>query len=447
MKKFTLLFLFLFAGNYILQSQTPWKIQSVTIIPDSVLLGKIQFVNTSTGYISTGDGRILKTIDGGTHWEVIDPVFNDTVFTVSDPDVSMFWSADGLNGWLMNTQGTFKNPSGAVLYKTSDGGTSWDKVFINHKMGVIGVQVQFPSSLVGYASTYNFNANSGELYKSQDGGKTWSLLSLSNKGGFFSFINEKQGWMVSASPANTPPPQYIYHTVDGGTSWTVQFNDTSAGNFTALQFLDSLNGWVVGKGSKIYKTIDGGKTWQKITNTNVPPHSRFSSLYFLNPDTGWIGATDSLSSGNIRHILATVDGGKNWTSQSIPSDGKVFSIFFKDINNGFYTGEGSISGGGYTHVLAKYSSTTAVNQIVIQEKRLKIYPNPNSGSISLSSTSLGNNCSLEIRDLRGKLVYSGKDLDLSSPTPINLSNLTEGIYFIRVTTPNTIVTDKMIIIH
>ncbi len=445
MKKFTFLFVLFLFGHFTLQSQTPWRIQT-TPVPDSVPLGKIQFVNTKTGFISVSDGRVLKTVDGGANWEIIDPFSNDSVFSLDDPCISMFWDANGLNGWLMNTRGTFKNPRGGILYRTTDGGKKWEKVSIDNKNGVIGAQVQFTSSLVGYASTYDFNQKSGKLFKSQDGGKTWGMLTLSNQGGIFHFINEKQGWMVSAGPVDSSPPQYVYHTEDGGMSWPVQYTDTTAGNFTALQFPDSLNGWVIGKESKIYKTADGGKSWQKMTNTNVPPHSRFSSLFFLNPDTGWVGVTDSLPAGNTRHILATVDGGKNWASQRIPSDGRVFSIFFKDKNNGFYTGDRSL-GFGYGHVLAMYGSPLAVNQFIVPNQRIKIYPNPNHGNFYLSVTNPGASSSLEIMNLSGKRVYFRRNLNPGNPVFIRLSYLPKGIYFVKINTPQGLLPGKIILIR
>ena len=78
-------------------------------------------------------------------------------------------------------------------------------------------------------------------------------------------------------------------------------------NLREVEFIDAKHGRVLGSGV-LLQTEDGGETWKPIlqaTQQNLP---RVSTMYFLNADEGWLGAS-------IGQILHTTDGGKTWTIQ------------------------------------------------------------------------------------------------------------------------------------
>src|SRR5262249_15299994 len=81
------------------------------------------------------------------------------------------------------------------------------------------------------------------LYKTTDGGRTWQLAK---------FINEDTGFIdVVLDPSD---PNILY-----AAAWQVR-RDAFAGGNPAVQ---------TGPGSGLYKTMDGGKTWERLT-TNLP---------------------------------------------------------------------------------------------------------------------------------------------------------------------------------
>ncbi len=82
---------------------------------------------------------------------------------------------------------------------------------------------------------------------------------------------------------------------------------------TAIEFADSLNGWLgvmnANAVKAIYKTSDGGHTWQ----TQLAPLAlNVRSISFVNALQGWTVGDLGNAFG---YIIQTTDGGKTWTEQ------------------------------------------------------------------------------------------------------------------------------------
>lgn len=126
----------------------------------------------------------------------------------------------------------------------------------------------------------------------------------------------------------------ILYSDDAGKSWRQAAVPVSV-SLTALQFVDSRNGWAVGHQGVVLRTIDGGATWQKqldgiqaaalvlsdATASFGPerdkavaeaqrlvddgPDKPFLDLYFDSPTTGYV-------LGAYNMMFRTVDGGATW---------------------------------------------------------------------------------------------------------------------------------------
>ncbi|MBI5805577.1 T9SS type A sorting domain-containing protein [candidate division TA06 bacterium] len=311
-----------------------WVLQTNPLESDTLsILGKVQFVSSTEGWISEGHGRLLHTTDAGANWSVVTPFPNDTVASMSDPSFTMSWAGQK-HGWKMNWMGTsFSDAHGAVIHKTSDGGENWDKVVLSTEAGAMGLQVQFVDTSNGWATVYYSADDSSRTFRSTDGGNSWNPIETA---GIFHFLDANNGWAFGAYSIY----HYTARTTDGGMDWSFQYVDSIPGAFNAIQFTDLNNGWVVGDSGKIIKTTDGGSNWAQVTNTVIHPASKSKCLYFLNADTGWIGTNDGIPNENPdRIILYTNNGGSSWTKQYLPMAGAVFSIHFWDASNGWYAGE------------------------------------------------------------------------------------------------------------
>jgi photosystem II stability/assembly factor-like uncharacterized protein len=416
----------------LLKAQTGWVAQTNYPVRDS--FGKIQFVSSTEGWVSEAYGKLYHTTNAGTQWTIITPFPHDTVMSMSDPAISMWW-VNQTHGWKINWYGTWDSAYGAVIYKTKDGGNTWDKKVLSTAIGDRGFQVQFIDTNNGWASIYNPSGTPMmRTLRSTDGGNTWDTIGT---GGIFYFVDANNGWGAGGSK--------IYHTTNGGTNWSVQYTDPIAGGLTAIQFTDLSNGWVVGdSSSKILKTTDGGSTWTPITNAGLTSDSYCKCVFFIDANTGWIGANIPITTGITpqRAILHTTNGGTSWTGQypdflfdsTETHTEAVFSMFFTNSSTGWLTGDAGIIGhttnGGSTGIAAEK------NNIPTAFSLKQNYPNPFNPSTQISYQVPSNSSvSLRVFDLLGRevaaLVNEVKPAGTYTAT-FHADNIPSGVYFYQL---------------
>jgi len=137
------------------------------------------------------------------------------------------------------------------------------------------------------------------------------------------FVNTQVGWCLSGYGP-------IFHTTDGGTTWTSQGEEFSNTILEDIYFVDANNGWAVGEEGTIIHTTDGGKTWVK-QDTAASKH--LMSTFFDDLNNGW--AIDSTP------VLHTTDGGATWEEQIFPkytkdgyeNDAWIGGFYFLDSQN------------------------------------------------------------------------------------------------------------------
>ena len=444
------------------EAQTGWSLQN-NPLPDGTLLGKIQFVSPTEGWISANKGDLLHTTDAGATWIRVVPFPEDTVTSPSDLAANMSW-VNQTHGWKMNWFGTGMNDAhGAVIHKTTDGGVTWEKQVLSTTEGDVGFQLQFVDENNGWAITHNFSSGNGSFLRTTDGGDNWSP---STGGGIFHFVDANNGWAFFGSGVDgSSPPFYITHTTNGGSDWELQYTDNTEGSIKIIQFTDLNNGWVIGKKGKIIKTTDGGSNWTPVTNTGINSESYSKCIFFLNATTGWIGTNIPDQQGDIqRVILHTTDGGSSWTMQNPQISAQeitVFSIFFWDVNNGWFTGDhcvqncdGPDSLRVYGGTIGHYTGTTGVeenNNIPNEFSLLQNYPNPFNPTtvIEYSIQNVGM-VRLTVYDILGQEVAT---LVNKEQTPglyeveFNAQNLTSGIYFYRLTVGSFSESKKLLLLR
>ena len=131
-------------------------------------------------YVGTASGGVFKTTNGGTTWEpVFDDQPNSTIgdVTVAPSDPSIVWVG---SGEANNRQ---SSSWGNGVYKSTDGGKSWKHMGLDNSMhiGRIVISPADPNTLY-VAAGGNLWGPSKErgVYKSSDGGKTWSNVLFVN---------------------------------------------------------------------------------------------------------------------------------------------------------------------------------------------------------------------------------------------------------------------------
>ena len=181
--------------------------------------------------------------------------------------------------------------SGGV-WKTTNGGTTWESIFDHQGSASIGDIAVAPSNpqilWVGTGEANNQRSSSwGDgVYKSENGGKTWTNMGLKKSEHIGRVIvnpaNPEIVFVAAAGPLwGAGGDRGLFRTTDGGRTWkNVKNIDTHTG-FTDVIF-DPSNPDVIyaasfqrerrpysyvggGPGSGLWKSIDGGDTWTKLT--------------------------------------------------------------------------------------------------------------------------------------------------------------------------------------
>ena len=212
------------------------------------------------------------------------------------------------------------------VWKTNDYGRTWKPIFDDQPTGSIGDIVVSPSNpnviYVGSGEGLqrpDLSIGDG-IYKSTDGGKTWINTGLKDGqqiGGMA--IDPKNENRVFAAVLGHPygpnKERGVYRTLDGGKTWEqVLYKDENTGaiqvtidpNNSNIIYADMWagrqgpweNGAWNGKESGLFKSMDGGTTWKKLT-TGLPTTEQ---------GLGRIGFCIAASNSN--RLYATVDAGK-----------------------------------------------------------------------------------------------------------------------------------------
>lgn len=243
----------------------------------------------------------------------------------------------------LNQQEIYVGAASGGVWKSTDGGNSWNPIFDQNPSLSIGDIALAPSkpSLI-YVGTGEANGGSGSItydgqgiFKSSDGGASWTSVGLQitrNTGRIV--IDPKDTNRVFAATMGDlygkTPDRGVYRTTNGGASWQkVLYVNDSTGVIDLVinpKCPDTLFAAAYqrvrrpnerdygGVGCNIYRTVDGGNTWTLLS----------IGLPASDPNTGRIGLTISTSTpnvlfavysdiyGNCIGVYKTVNNGNSW---------------------------------------------------------------------------------------------------------------------------------------
>ncbi|MCX6573062.1 MAG: hypothetical protein NTX99_03640 [Candidatus Aminicenantes bacterium] len=389
-----------FENHVAMKQSSPFKDVKWRFIGPFDLGGRCTDVAVPSGsrtvfYAAAATGGIFKTLNAGTTWE---PLFDDmptlsigdlavaesdpniiwagtgeaNIFRASEAGLGVFKSTDAGKTWKhMGLEATYTiarvvihpkdpnvvyvaatghewttNPDRGV-YKTTDGGATWQKVlYINERVGAndLVMDPQSPDTL--YAATWNrirrrwsdpVPGGEDGLYKTTDGGRTWTPINTGLQDTAFtgrigldlcrSKPSTIYAYVDNHAPGAEPKPgeldsygrprqrgiigAEVYRSDDAGASWRKvsppgmeRFGGTYGWVFGQIRVDPSSPETIYIMGLGLAKSTDGGKTYQNITYAGL--HGDHHGL--------WIDPGDSshLINNNDGGVNISYDGGKTW---------------------------------------------------------------------------------------------------------------------------------------
>lgn len=196
----------------------------------------------------------------------------------------------------------------------------------------------------------NMNAVVGGYYSqvfiTTDGGNNWVPHDFS------SVADSQDVIAVSMTDPNNiwvaTEKGMILNTADGGSSWSIQFNDTNVTkNMNYIEMFDPLNGVAMADSkiledpSVILKTTDGGQNWTPVSTQQMKGYSgdEWKRIDFVNMNTGYYYESGT----NAQKLYKTTDGGVHWDTTNYSSVSNTAHIMkFYDENVGFAYNTGKI---------------------------------------------------------------------------------------------------------
>jgi photosystem II stability/assembly factor-like uncharacterized protein len=310
--------------------------------PFYISLGAIEFVNQNLGWTGGYSPYILKTTNGGITWSYFSlPI--DCVFSINFNNSNL-----GCLSGVLGNQG--------VVFITADGGNNWILRFVGSSVA----NAYFSNLQIGWANNWD-----GTLYKTINGGSSWEekayncskfyFLNNYNSWGLFDLnriFYSDNGWDGYDEQIQSVTAEYlqsitikdslnificgqknIIGTSDGGKNWSIYFSSSANQELNSITAINNYV-WAVGNFGQVVCSKDNGNSFE---NFYLPAYW-LSDVYFIDDNKGFIVG------GNIEgEFFLTTDAGLTWDSlETAPQSEGFNKIKFSSDSIGFMSSKEGI---------------------------------------------------------------------------------------------------------
>jgi photosystem II stability/assembly factor-like uncharacterized protein len=235
----------------------------------------ISFADALHGFAGTltSDALLYRTVDGGAHWNVVS--------NIPEPRPSALCGLWSATSQVIYGVGSYYGP--ARVIKSVDGGATWSSQDLAPLASTL-IDVYFKSATEGFAvggiDEFPSTIRSVVLHTT-NGGATWQQVYVGTR-------YAEWGWKISfptpltgyVSLEREGSPMYLLKTTNGGPSWTeLAFENY---NEQGIGFATTQIGWIGGLYNPTFGTTDGGATW-----TQTPWGEYIDRFQFLGPTLGY----------------------------------------------------------------------------------------------------------------------------------------------------------------
>ena len=370
-----------------LPENLPWRAIGPAIMGGRIHDFAVIEADPSTYFVATAAGGIFKTTNNGTTFK---PVFDgmetssigDLAVSQSHPDVLYVGSGESNNRQSSSW--------GNGMYKSENGGTSFTQIGLEktHHIGRVVVHPTNPDIVYAAAMGRLWGPNDERgVYKSSDGGKTWEkVLFVNNLTGCTDIVMDPQNPdnLIAATYqrqrsawgyAGSGPGSAIWRSTDAGKTWNKIMKglpETELGRigldvyrrngkvlYATVESKNSGSTQSPAGNGGLYRSDNGGDTWTFQSDTN--PRPMYFSQVRIDPNNDqniWILGVS---------MYYSKDGGKTFPSEfqitsQVHADGHAIWINPRDSKNVLLGCDGGIQTTWDTGRTWDYINTFPISQ-------------------------------------------------------------------------------------
>ena len=294
----------------------------------------------TTIYVGAASGGVWRSLDSGTTFKPVfdrQPVQSIGAIAIDPIDPKIVWVGSG-EAWTRNSVSI-----GDGVYKSSDGGETWANMGLPNSERISRIVVNPKDSNTVYVCApgklFSDSPDRG-LYKTIDGGKSWDLilagpnlstgcadLSMDARDPEVLFASlwdfRRKGWTFRSGGdgEDAPSGSGFFRSSDGGKSWKSLDQATAKGlpakpwGRIAVSIAPSdsniVYAMIESKDSALYRSADGGATWEARDRSQSMVWRPF---YFARLIVDPVNP-DRLFKPNL-HLIVSEDGGRSFSNSS-----------------------------------------------------------------------------------------------------------------------------------
>lgn len=271
-----------------------------------IRLSTISFSGGNIGYAggeANNTGVVAATHDGGATWDFIDvaPLVPARIILHSD-------GAGYFCGRRTDIEAGF---IGKILDGQED---NWEFWYTAPPVYVADIATPNASTIIAVG-------DSGNVIASTDAGKNWELHSTNRSESLqhLVFPSPATGYALAGTPGATVRPNLVMKCGEGGADWALAHQFPAATVLNGIAFTSPETGVVVGKdetGAIILKTANGGAEWKKVYDAKW---GELTNVQFVNQTEGYAVGIGGM-------ILRTMDAGDSWTAEESGSTKDLYGV-------------------------------------------------------------------------------------------------------------------------
>lgn len=275
-------------------------------------------------YVGSGHGSLWKTTNNGITYT---PVFdNENSFAIGavtlDPsNPNIVWVGTGENNNQSNSM------YGDGVYKSEDGGKNWKNMGLKDSYHIGGIVIDPNDSQTVYVAAYGAQRRGNEergIFKSSDGGETWKkVLYVSQYTGayevhmdprhsniLYAVMHQRMRTLFTSIIGG--PETAIYRSIDHGKTWIKMTTGLPTEQMGRIGLaISPVNSDIVfaiveaTKGGGVYRSTDRGVSWEKRSDHVSAYPFYFQKIFCDTKDVDRLYSMDIL-------MQVSIDGGATW---------------------------------------------------------------------------------------------------------------------------------------